>query len=229
MLKYLEDALHLLYPRICMACFENTSEKPNVFCVKCIMDIQYTNHFEDQNNTFFQHFRGRVDLVYGAALIYFSEGSVVQKMMHNFKYESKKEIGTVLGRIAGEKIEDSIFFKNLDIIVPVPLHYKKQLRRGYNQSAVFGQAISEKTGIPIVIDNLVKVKETDSQTSKNRTERQINIRDSFNIQNERKFANKHVLIVDDVVTTGATIEACSGILLKIGASKISVLSMAEAT
>ena len=174
------------------------------------------------------HFRVRVNILYGAELLRFKEGSIVQVMLHNLKYKKRKEIGEVLGEIAGKKLLDSPIFSVPDIIIPVPVHPKKVRRRGYNQSTIFGKAVSAAIHVALADDILIKETETTSQTGKSRTERVENVSEVFVLRKPEEISGRNVLVVDDVVTTGATLEACCLKLKDGGAKSISILSIAVA-
>ncbi|MFZ1750351.1 MAG: ComF family protein [Saprospiraceae bacterium] len=223
-----KDLIHVLFPDICIGCDRNPKTGKSVFCVQCLHDMPYTDHFQIKDNEVTKHLKGRVSLEFGGALLKFREGNMVQNMLHQLKYKKKKEIAEVLGKITGEKLLISKICLRPDIIIPVPIHPKKELKRGYNQSTLFGRSISKETSIPISEDVLIKVLETTSQTGKSRTDRVSNVDGVFKISNMSLITKKHILLVDDVVTTGATLEACCNILLDNGASKISVICIAVA-
>ena len=220
------DLVHVIFPNICLACNKLPKAKGAHFCVDCIHLMPYTDHFFISQNDVTQHLKGRVTIKHGAALLRFREGGIVQQMLHQFKYKKQRAIGEVLGEIAGHKMVESTLFEAPDVIIPVPLHSKKQLLRGYNQCKVFGDAIGQVAGVRCDDSILLKHKETTSQTGKSRTERIKNVSDCFTVAKPGELAGRKVLIVDDVVTTGATIEACCLILQNHGVSHISVLAIA---
>jgi ComF family protein len=229
MIHFFKEASELVFPNICMACQEQRAHKPNLFCSECILQIPYTDHFVNQCNTLGQHFLGRITIEHCASLVYFSEHAIVQKMMHRLKYERQSQIATSFGRIVGQKMKDSIYFQNIDALVPVPMHYKKKAHRGYNQSEVFANGIADETGLYVASENLIKYRETDSQTKKNRTDRQLNLKECMKIRRPGFFKEKHIALIDDIVTTGATMEACALLLMECGIKKLSLISIAEAT
>ncbi|MBK8669213.1 MAG: ComF family protein [Saprospiraceae bacterium] len=224
----MHDLWHTLFPDLCLACLKMPKTRDAYFCIECLHDMPYTDHFIIKDNNVTRHFKGRISLHHGAALLRYREESIVQNMLHGLKYKKRKEVGEVMGAIAGSKFLDSSIFLRPDIIVPVPVHHKKVLRRGYNQSTIFGYAVSEQIGVPFVEDVLTKVVETKSQTGKSRTARVANVEEVFVLNKPADISGKHVLLVDDVVTTGATIEACCLKMQETNVSKISVLTIAAA-
>lgn len=226
--KFIENFFQTLYPNLCFGCNLQPKTRDSSFCVQCLHDLPYTDHFETATNIVTNHFKGRVPLDHGAAILIFTEGGIVQNLLHQLKYKGKREIGEIMGEIAGKKILSSPLFHSPDIIIPVPIHTKKQVSRGYNQSTIFGKAIEKIIHVPCKDNILTKKKETKSQTGKSRTDRIQNVSDVFEMKNAQSVSNKHVLLVDDVVTTGATLEACCLEIIKAGASKISIVSIAAA-
>lgn len=223
-----KDMFYVIFPNLCIACDTQSKTKNSSFCVDCLYKMPYTDHFTQKNNKVVQHFWGRIPLDHGGALLTLRDESMVSHMMHKLKYKSTPEIGHILGQIAGDRWGHQTLFKKPDIIIPVPLTIKKKAKRGYNQSEKFGSGLSEKIGVYCSDNIILKIKETPSQTGKSRTDRVSNVKDSFEIKSPEKIRGKHVLVVDDVVTTGATLEACCLALLQAGASKISILTIAAA-
>lgn len=226
--KLAGDLIHVLFPDLCLACSSLPKTRDASFCVDCLHAMPYTDHFLLKENDVTKHFRGRVSILHGAALLRFREGGIVQEMLHHLKYKKRKEIGEVLGEIAGKKLLDSTIFSLPDIIIPVPVHPKKVRRRGYNQSTIFGKAVGAVIKVALADDILIKDTETTSQTGKSRTERVVNVSEVFVLKKPEEISGRHVLIVDDVITTGATLEACCLKLKEGGAKSISVLSIAVA-
>ncbi len=224
----LSDLFYTIFPDLCIACIHQPKTRNSSFCVVCLHQMPFTDHFILKDNTVTQHFKGRIPLVHGAALLSFRNQGNIRNMLHGLKYKGKREIGTILGEIAGEKLSSSILFEKPDIIIPIPIHNKKKLLRGYNQSSVFGQGVSTTSGIKMSENSLIKYTETASQTGKSRTDRVKNVSATFEIKSPDVIVGKHVLVVDDVVTTGATLEACCLLLLKAGAKKLSILTISAA-
>ena len=171
---------------------------------------------------------GRSKLENAAALFTFNKDGNAQKLIHTLKYEEGKNVGIFLGQQLGFAIKESEFFNNIDIVIAVPLHPKKQKLRGYNQSAYLAKGIKEVLSIPINKKSLLRIENTDSQTRKKRFSRWENMMNSFDLKTTNKLIDKHILLVDDVVTTGATLEACAQKLLEIKGVKVSVVTIAVA-
>lgn len=224
----LDDFLSLIYPRLCVGCQKHNIKKGEYLCPSCHFEMPFTDHFNKADNGIVEHLYGRVPIVNGAAVVYFTPDGIVQKMVHRLKYKGDKDVGKSLGRYAGEKMQESSFFNDIDVIMPVPLHIRKRAQRGYNQAEQFGLGIAQSTGLPLIGDNMIKILETSSQTNKSRDERIANVKHSIAINKSSDILNKHILLVDDVVTTGATLEACGKILIENGAAKISVVCLALA-
>lgn len=181
-----------------------------------------------KNNAFTDKFWGRVDLHAGAPLYFFSKESHVQNMIHQLKYGGKSEIGVILGRKFGASLARSPLFCEVDLIVPVPLHIKKERIRGYNQSAMFAQGLSESMKRPHKPDALKRVVHSQSQTKKSREERLHNVGEAFEVRDAKLMAGKHILLVDDVLTTGATLETCANKILELPDTKLSMATIAMA-
>jgi len=219
---------YTIYPRVCYICLQETPIRERNICVNCVVDLPYTDHFLYNNNLVSKKFWGRVQIEYGAAFINFYKGSQFTDMIHRFKYEGQKRIGVLLGEIAGRRLQKSNWIDKIDIMIPVPLHPLRRAKRGYNQSTEFARGIQNIHGIPINETLLIKSKYTTTQTDKGRQERLDNVQGSFTLNNPDKYTNRHFLIIDDVITTGATIESCALQLLQIPGAKVSVLSLAVA-
>ena len=224
--KLLKNFKNLIFPSFCLACREEEIEENRFFCVRCLLDFPYTDHLENPNNKVVEAFYGRIPITFGGALLYFGKGGIVQEMMHRLKYEQTPEIGTRLGEIAGEKLRSLVPIHHFEVVVPVPIHRKRLHTRGYNQSAVFGRALADASGIPFDEHSFIKHEHTESQTKKTRAERIKNVENSFSVIHPERVKGRHILLVDDVITSGATLEACGKILLAHGAAKISVFSIA---
>ena len=200
----------------------------NVICTDCRFTLPFTNFHLQPDNIVARQFWGKVDLQGAYALYYFAKGGKVQNLMHHFKYKGMQEIGVLLGNIAGEQLVKNNIFNSVDVIIPVPLHKNRLKERGYNQSTCFANGLAQKLNAAVDDDNLVRVKSTETQTHKSRFSRFENMQEVFKIINPEKLIGKHILLVDDVVTTGSTLEACSLQLLKIEGLKLSIATIAYA-
>lgn len=225
---FFTNMFQVLFPELCLACNQMHKSHQSYFCTSCLMRLPFTDHFEIPQNEVTMHLAGRVKFKHGAALLTFKKENIVQVLLHQLKYKKRKEVGEILGVMAALKFEKSLLFEKPDIIIPVPIHPKKEKIRGYNQSTVFGESLGKQLKVICRDDILIKVKETDSQTGKSRTERVDNVSDGFTLTRPELIKDKHVLLVDDVITTGATTEACSHQLHSAGASNLSILCIAAA-
>ena len=221
-----KDLLSLFYPHICAACGRNTPPRGQVVCVSCLYKLPKTNFHLHKENPFTERFWGRLPLEAGAALFFFAKGSRTQQLIHRLKYKNKREIGIQMGKLYGAELRESPLFSRVDVIVPVPLHPKKEWARGYNQSALFAQGLSETLQKPWLHNGLQRKVYADSQTQKSREERLDNISQAFTIGDMEAIRGKHVLLVDDVLTTGATLEACGLRLLEAADVQLSMATLA---
>ena len=218
----------LLFPSVCEACGNILYKNENILCTKCLYMLPRTNYCVDTENPIIQLFTGRLRLCRATALFTFQKGSKFRKLLHRLKYNSKPEIGVLLGKELGAEMLKSNNFSNIDFIIPVPLHPKRQKSRGYNQSEMIANGISEITKVPVLNNNLIRNIETTTQTKMNKEERWHNVSGKFITKNPKEIENKHILLVDDVVTTGSTIEACGEVLLKINGLILSIAVLAKA-
>lgn len=217
--------IHLLYPRLCEGCSKPLLPVEDVLCLSCGLRIPETSYHDIADNETALRFAGRVRFCNATSLAYFSNDGLLQHLMHGLKYKGKKEIGTFLGRRLATALQETDWIKEVDLIVPVPLHPTKEAARGYNQSMLIAAAMGENLGIPATDDLLQRVRETESQTKKTRVERVNNMAGAFEVQKGAQLVGKHILICDDVLTTGATIEACAMALLAGGNVKISIATI----
>ena len=224
----LSDLLELFFPSICVTCGNRLVKQEKFVCLDCWLDLPVTNfHFEPENKVA-QLFWGRVQVENATAWFHFRKGSNYQQLIHCIKYKGMKEMGLECGKRLGFSIAESEGFKQVDVIVPVPLHPKKLRKRGYNQSEWIARGISEALQKPVEADNLYRKIHTTTQTKKTRLERWKNVEGIFEIKNSELFAGKHILLVDDVATTGATLEACTVPLLKCDDTRVSIATLAYA-
>jgi ComF family protein len=197
-----------------------------LICTECYVTIPRTNFHKVLNNPVEQLFWGRCMIEKAAAFSFYTKGSRIRKLLHNLKYNGIREIGYEIGRIYASSLRDSGFFEDIDLIIPVPLHTSKQRRRGFNQSEYISSGISEIAGIPVDTKSLKRISVSDTQTRKSRYERWVNVEGIFEVAYPELIRRKHILLVDDVITTGSTIESCASELLKIEDVKVSVLALA---
>ena len=227
-MKYLSDFFRLLFPRKCCICGAPLVEYENSICSGCLLDLPMADTTKDKNNNVEQRFYGRIPIEAATAMLVFKHENKVQTLLHQIKYAGNEEAAITMGRQLGIWITQCGRFDDVDILVPVPLHSSKERKRGYNQSLLLCQGITQTFQRPISCGNLIRIKKTDSQTNKNREERLKNMEGVFRLCDEKSFENKHILLVDDVITTGATTEACYMAMDKVEGLKISIASLAVA-
>lgn len=225
----LNSLIHLFYPHTCATCSSDALGKDELLCVQCIAELPHTNYENIIGNPVEKIFWGRVNINAAFAWLYFHKGQIVQQIIHQLKYRGNKEIGIYMGKMMGEAINASTRFSEIDYLIPLPLFAKKEFRRGYNQATQICIGMAESTNIPLMEKNVVRRLPTETQTKKHRTERWENVAESFGINNPSFLENKHILLVDDVLTTGATIEACCLAIKDIPGIKISVCTLAAAS
>jgi len=224
---YSAGFLHLFYPHICMHCGSEELSPANVLCEPCEKNLPYTHFLSIEKNTIEKIFWGRVPLHEAGASLFFTKDSIVQSLVFALKYKNQKKAGRLLGNIIGQDIINSQRFKNIDCMIPIPLSKKKQRERGYNQALVICEGIQEKLPHIQILPLLLKHKNAISQTSKDRIQRTQLSPQSYAIIDPAQIAEKNVLVVDDVITTGATIESfCKYILSEARPHSLSVVAAA---
>jgi len=220
--------LDLLYPNLCVICNESLVRGEELICFHCLHQMPKTNYHLELDNTVEKRFWGKVPVYRATSYFHFYKGSPFQQLLHELKYRGNKEIGRVMGRFAGVDLLDTDDFASIDVIVPVPLHPKKQLKRGYNQSEWIARGLSEALNKPVDATHLTRIKENATQTKKSVFERYQNTQGIFALNDVTVFEKKHVLLVDDVLTTGSTLEACALALMESNFVKVSVFTLALA-
>ncbi len=223
-----KNIINLFFPPVCAGCHSFLISNENVICTLCRHNIPLTNHHLNPENEAFKKFYGRIPVEYASALLYFHKRGIVQELIHNLKYRGQEEIGTVLGTWYAEDLKNSIPIQSVDEIIPVPLHKRKRRERGYNQVTNFGRTLSRELNIEYNPNLLVRNVYSKTQSKKNLLNRSDGIEAIFDTSFTEKDHNKHFLLIDDVITTGSTLEACSHALLKIPGAKISIVCMAMA-
>ena len=226
MVKIVEDIINLFFPETCMYCGIEVERSGNLLCFSCLSDLPLTHFSFMPKNRLENSFRGRIPVNSATALLYFHKKGMAQQLIDQLKYHNRQRIGTYLGDWLGEEIISSGRFASIDLIVPVPLHPDKEKKRGYNQVTTFAESLSRKIGAPMVPDLLVKVSASVTQTHKNRVERALNKDNEFKLMDRGRLVNQHVLLVDDIITSGATLEGCWTPLQQVEGIKISLASMA---
>jgi ComF family protein len=225
---YLADFVSLLFPELCAACQASLVANEIIICSDCRYNLPYTNFHLQADNIVARQFYGKINIEAAYALYYFNKGGKVQNLMHHFKYKGMQQIGDLLGNIAGSQLIENPIFNTVDLIIPVPLHKSRLKERGYNQSTSFANGLAQKLNTVVEDNNLQRTVATDTQTHKSRFARFENMQDVFVVKHPDKLANKHILLVDDIITTGSTLEACGMELLKIPGLTLSIATIAYA-
>jgi len=223
------DAMQLFFPHNCMGCGSDVLSKDSMLCLRCNSSLPYTGYESIENNPIENIFRGRVTIKEAASTFYFSKGHLVQHLIHQLKYKGNKDVGQYLGALMGKTLLQSNRFSNIDYLVPLPLYADKEFKRGFNQSTVICNGISDTMQKPVMNNNVIRQRYTDTQTKKHRAERWENVEGSFAIKDPAKLHGKNVLLVDDVITTGATLEACAQCLQQVPGINISFATLASAS
>lgn len=222
------DIVAQVYPNLCLCCGKNHIHIHDILCLKCHLSLPKTNDHLQQKNPFTERLWGRLPIVSAAALYQYFDGADSKKLIKRLKYERHPEIGEAIGKYYGQLLKESAFFKTVDCIVPVPLHPRKQRMRGYNQSAEFGKGLAKSMNIPHYPHGLVRNIFTKTQTKKKRFERYDNVIKVFEVDHRKALEGKHILLIDDVMTTGATLESCGKALLEIENTTLSMATIAIA-
>ncbi|RZL50543.1 MAG: ComF family protein [Pedobacter sp.] len=222
------DVIGLLFPELCNACGTHLYYGEKEICIKCLHDLPYTDYHLYADNPVAKQLWGRLPNTQAMAMLYFRKGTKVQNLMHSLKYKGKTDVGERFGKLMGEKLKLSDHYQDIDLIIPVPLHLSKQRLRGYNQSEAIADGLAETLDIPVSTMHLWRGKSTDSQTKKSRYTRFENMQEVFTVKHKEELENLHILLVDDVITTGATLEACGNALLNAGIKKLSIAAAAFA-
>ncbi len=220
--------LHIIYPNLCAGCDADLPSRYSCFCFVCRRRLQPTDMHLLEVNEFTDRFWGRLPLKSGTAMYYFNRKSPIQYALHKLKYKNQPDIGQRIGRQLGSLLAASPLFESVEAIVPVPLHPKKERSRGYNQSAMLAAGIADTMRVPVLSGVLVRQQFADSQTRKKRLERFDNVSEAFVLKKPERIQGKHILLVDDVLTTGATLETCGAALLEAHDVKLNMATIAIA-
>ena len=214
--------MHLLYPQICFGCGTDQIEKAMPLCTQCVQDLPFTDFFSINENPIEKIFWGRTDIQNAGALLFFTKDSLVQTLITQLKYHHNKKVGILFGKLMGEAIAVEEKFKQVDFIIPIPISASKMNSRGYNQSEVIALGIQQVWNRSIMQDVLIKKNWSNSQTKKDRKARLQQVPDLFFLQNPAFIKGKHILLVDDVLTTGATLEAAIASLMTGSPASVSI-------
>ena len=220
-----DGLLHLAFPHVCEGCGTDILGKEHWLCLQCVSNLPSTSFHLHAGNPIEKAFWGRLPVMHATAQYYFTKESLMQRLMHQVKYKGNKDLGIYLGKIVGQQLASSNRFRYVDGIVPLPLHKTKERKRGYNQATLLCDGIAETLNKPVWKDVITRNAFTETQTKKNRIERWQNMEGRFELTSPSTVEGKHVLLVDDVITTGATLEACGQELLKAQNIKLSIATL----
>lgn len=226
LLKEIKNSLlHLAFPHVCEACGTDNLQSDHLLCLRCLSSLPETNFHLHSSNPVEKIFWGRIPVTHATAQYYFTKESLIQQLMHQFKYKSNKDVGIYLGKLMGYALLESNRFSSINALIPLPLHKSKEHKRGYNQATILCEGMATVLGKPVLKDVIVRPEQTETQTKKGRIQRWQNMEGKFALAKPQSIEGKHVLLVDDVVTTGATLEACGHELLKAGNVQLSIATL----
>ncbi|WP_455667913.1 ComF family protein [Phocaeicola sp.] len=228
MMSIRTDLWELFFPRCCLICGNRLSHGEKMLCLNCLSGLPRTGFHLQKDNPVECNFWGKFPVERATSYLYYAKGGDVRQLLYELKYHNNKEVGEIMGRTMAAELMPSHFFEGIDLIIPVPLHRRRERQRGYNQSGCLAQGISAVTGIPVHPGIMVRSRYTETQTHKGQYERWENVQDLFVCSFPEQLENKHVLLVDDVLTTGATIVSCADALRAVPGLRISVLTLALA-
>ncbi len=220
--------LDLLYPQVCEACERPLAEGEQMLCTYCRYEIPLTNFWKSTDNPAAKLFWGKVELEQASSFFYYAKNSRYRQLMHKLKYKGKKEIGIYLGKLYGDYLAKSSLYSSVDVIVPLPLHSARLAKRGYNQSEKIAEGISIAMQRSVISDALQRNVYTETQTNKNRMQRWKNVENAFSVTKPDLLSGKHILLVDDILTTGATLEVCVNAIKQATSCKVSIATLAYA-
>jgi ComF family protein len=226
--KLSNQIFSLFYPNLCAGCHNDLVNHEKTICLSCWETLPKTNFHTREKNPIEQKFWGKINIQHATSFYYFNKEGCLQEILHALKYRKQFEVGVLLGQKMGVDLSYASWIKDIDVIIPIPLSKEKMRFRGYNQSESIAQGLSTVLNIPINTVAVSRTKNTESQTNKNISERFENVKDAFAVVDKEKLQNKHVLLIDDVLTTGATLEACAREVLTIENCKISIATIAYA-
>jgi ComF family protein len=223
------DLFYLMYPPACLCCENVLVKQEKLICFRCLVSLPRTNFHKEANNKIEMLFWGRVQIQNASSYFFYQKGSLHHELLYSLKYRGYRDLGVLLGKMYALELLADGAFQEIDCIVPVPLHPTKERKRGFNQCEAIAEGISDVMQKPILNNNLFRRNASETQTRKGRWDRWQNVESIFGAHQTDAFDGKHILLVDDVVTTGATIEACATEILKARDSKVSILTLAYAS
>lgn len=219
------DLIHLFFPHLCVGCGSDVINIDHQLCLRCIADLPFTNFFKQPANPVETKFYGRLNLINAASGYFFTKDSLIENLIYELKYKGNKPIGFYMGKLLGNMLLQSRY-QNVDLIIPLPLNARRHRKRGYNQSEVLCEGIASVWSKPVINDAVIRKVNTETQTHRGRITRWENMDGVFAVSDPSVIKNKHILLVDDVVTTGASLEACGAEILKIPGATLSIATLA---
>jgi ComF family protein len=223
--KYTEYLLQLFFPHCCIGCAAALADT-DLLCIQCMQQLPATGFFEHEHNPAEKMFYGRLPVQSAAAAYFFTKDSLIQKLIFELKYKNNKAAGIYLGKLTGHLLLSSPRFQPIDVLIPVPLHPSKKRKRGYNQAELICQGMAAIIQKPILTQTVIRSHSTGTQTRQDRIHRWQNMENVFRVMDETAIAGKHILLVDDVITTGATLEACGREILQVTNTQLSIAAVA---
>lgn len=220
-----DSLLHLVFPNVCEGCGSDLLEKDSYLCLQCYTSLPKTNFHLHSPNPIEKIFWGRLPVINATAQYYFTKESLMQQLLHQIKYKSNKQLGFYLGELMGHQLAETTTYTSIDALVPLPLFPSRERKRGYNQATVLCNGIAQVLKKPVLKNVIIRHQQTESQTNKNRVERWQNMEGRFQLIDDEQIAGSHVLLVDDVITTGATIESCGRVLMQAANLKLSIATL----
>lgn len=224
----IKDFLAMIFPKVCSACGNSLFKGEDVVCTYCTFHLPKTGFCMRPANPVSKAFWGKVKIESASAYYYFNKGNRVQELIHRLKYKGDRDVGIKIGSLYGYDLGNSPLYKDIQVVVPVPLHYSRMLKRGYNQSDFIAQGVASSLGIYTETNLLYRKHKTETQTKKKRFRRYENMKDVFELNQNSTCTATHFLLVDDVITTGSTLASCAEALLKIPGAKVSIAALAYA-
>ena len=224
--NYLDDLLHLLFPHTCLGCGTEVLNRTDLLCARCLLQLPVTNFLLNAGNPVEKIFYGRLPVEHAGSAFYFNKDSLLQHLVIQLKYKGNQSAGIYLGRIFGDALARAKRFDDVDVIIPLPLNEKKLFTRGYNQAALLAKGIGESWRKSVHEDAIARFLFTETQTHKDRISRWQTMEGVFSVNDTTALMNKHVLLIDDVITTGATLEACGSCILEVPGTKLSIATLA---
>jgi ComF family protein len=223
---HVKSFVRLFFPRLCAACSTDLYSGEEYLCLHCRQRLQPTGHFDSPENALYGMLRPLVPVERAASAFFYGNGLIIQSLLHEVKYKRNRQLAAHLGELLGEMIRDSEDWQDIDLVMPVPLHERKRALRGFNQSELAGKGISDMIGVPLDSTSLFRSRKTATQTTLSRTARWDNVSGAFSVRKNAALNGKHILLIDDVITTGSTVLACAQTLLQQYTIRLSIAAVA---